>query len=190
MPEHTPAASQSRGIYGFVVYLLFSTLFVLYVLWAFIPIDIFEKIGITELPNKYFALFVPILILTATFMFGFFIYPSITFIMTSEIDSIETITDRYAVKRCQYTDPNGILCDNKILNRNFEVNPWQFEKYCNDHQSRVTKMENFCDCVEKDKCMLFQDKDYIEKLSRKRNIIQNSGDMNIDEVSDILYGDH
>lgn len=188
MPEHTPAPTTSRGIYGFVVYLLFSTLFVLYVIWAFIPLEFFEAIGVTELPNKYFALFVPILILTATFLFGFFIYPSISLVMTPNVDSIYTVTDPFAVKRCQYRDENGILCDNKIIN-DFEASPWNFARLCSNHQNRVSKIENFCDCAEKEKCMLYTDKDYVDKLSRKKNIIQNSGDMNIDEVSDILYGE-
>lgn len=189
MPEHTPAPTSSRGIYGFTVYLLFSTLFVLYVLWAFIPTEVFEAIGLTELPNKYFALFIPFLILTATFLFGFFIYPSISFAMTPDVDSIYTITDNFAVKRCQFRDENGILCDNKIPN-DFESSPWNFKTTCDNHQNRVSKIENFCDCAEKEKCLLYKDKDFVEKLSRKKNIIQNSSDLNIDYVSDILYGEN
>lgn len=91
MAEQSPAPSTERSIYGFVVYLLFSTLFVLYVLWAFIPLEFYENtLGITELPNKYFALFIPILVLTATTIFAFCVYPSFSLIMTPDIDSINS----------------------------------------------------------------------------------------------------
>lgn len=188
MPEHSPAPNSARGIYGFVVYLLFTTLFVFYVLWAFIPMSQFNSIGITELPNKYFALFVPILVLTATTLFAFCIYPSISYCMTPNINSIYTITDSHAVKRCQFKNSDGVVCDNKINYDPFDS--WEVSEVCEDHQnSGFRRISNFCDCVEKDKCMLNSDKNYVEKLSKKESCIQSSADMNLQKVSEILYND-
>lgn len=188
MPEHTPAPSTSRGIYGFVIYLLFSTLFIFYVLWTFIPLDVFEKFGITELPNKYFALFIPILVLTATTIFAFLVYPGISYSMTPNVDSIYTITDNYAVKRCQYKSKDNVLCDNKIDHDPFSS--WDSQIFCKNHyQNESSRIANYCDCTEKEKCLLYNEQDYVDKLGRRESFIQNSADLNIEEVSEVLYGD-
>lgn len=184
MAEHTPAPTASRSIYGFVLYLLFSTLFILYVLWALIPDSIFKSIGITELPNKYFALFIPILILTATTLFAFFIYPSMSFIMTPNIDSIHTITDSHSIRRCQFKT-NGLQCDNKIL---LSKTSWNSNSTCDNHQERNLKIANFCDCKQKSKCLVHINPNHIASLNMKESLIKNSGDMDIGEVSEILYG--
>lgn len=186
MAEQSPAPTSSRSIYGFVVFLLFTTLFIIYVLWSFIPLDIFKDyLGITELPNKYFALFIPILILTATTLFAFCIYPSMSFIMTTNLDSVFTITDESAIRRCQHRDANGVLCDNKIrlpLN-----NDWAMQSKCDNHQNRESKISNYCDCRDKSKCMLAADKTFIDRLRQQENH-KNSADLDIFEVSQILYG--
>lgn len=187
MAEQSPAPTSSRSIYGFVVFLLFSTLFILYVLWAFIPLDVFKDyLGISELPNKYFALFIPILILTATTLFAFFIYPSMSFIMTTNLDSVFTITDESSIRRCRYRDVNGVLCDNKI--RKQSNDDWFMPTECENHQNRESKISNYCDCKDKTKCILATDEDYIEKLRKRENHMQNSSDLDIYEVSHVLYG--
>jgi phosphatidylinositol glycan class P protein len=135
MAEHTPAPTPSRGIYGFVVFLLFKTLFILYALWAFIPTEIFENyLGITYLPDKYFALFVPILVLCATNLFGFLIYPSLTLIATPNINEKITIQDEHSVRRCKHRDSVGVLCDKKVLLQN--LNEWDFSEFCDFHINR------------------------------------------------------
>lgn len=186
MAEHTPAPTSSRGIYGFVLYLLLSTLFSLYVLWAFIPDSIYEKFNITELPSKYFVLFIPILILTATTLFAFFIYPSMSFIMTPNINSIKTVVDSHSVRRCQHKLLNGVQCDNKISFQTSSL--WHYNNICDNHQDREVKNVNFCDCIEKNKCLLSINSNYIEELNMRNSLIKNSGDLDIIEVAEILYG--
>ena len=187
MAEQSPAPTTSRSIYGFVIFLLFSTLFILYVLWAFIPHYFYEEyLGITELPNKYFALFIPILMLTATTLFAFFIYPSFSFIMTPNIESINTITDSHAIRRCQRRDSMGILCDNKI--QRSSINFWEIPTECDNHQNRESRVSNYCDCTDKDKCMLAMDPNYIDNIRKQDNHIQNSADLDIFYVNQVLYG--
>ncbi|CAO1438124.1 unnamed protein product [Diamesa serratosioi] len=183
MPEHTPAPTPSRAIYGFVIYLLFQTLFVLFVLWAFIPTVVYEYFGITELPNKYFALYIPILLLTAVTLFAFCIYPSFSLIMTPNINDINTITDKNAIKRCRFRDVNNILCDNKITRRIQWIQP----KFCDNHQKRQNYIQDYCDCTNKAKCLLENDKTYLDEL-RKLEHIPNAADLDISEVSEMLYG--
>lgn len=186
MAEQSPAPTSSRSIYGFVVFLLFSTLFVLYVLWAFIPLDFFEDyLGITELPNKYFAMFLPILVLTATTFFAFFIYPSFSFIMTSDLDSINTITDSHSIRRCQHRDSMGVLCDQKIqINAN---NTWKIPKKCDNHFNRECRISDYCDCSDKSKCML-SNQGFIEEVRKQENIVQNSADLDIYYYNQVVYG--
>lgn len=89
MPEHSPAPTPHRAIYGFAFYLLMTVLFLVYVGWAFLPVEL----GLhSHLPDKYFAVFVPVLTIVATF-FAYIIYPAINLSMTPNIDSIATIVD-------------------------------------------------------------------------------------------------
>ncbi|KAH8358986.1 hypothetical protein KR093_003665 [Drosophila rubida] len=89
MPEHTPAPTPHRAIYGFAFYILFTVLFVIYVAWAYLP----EELGLhSHLPDKYFAAFVPVLILVGAF-FAFIIYPAINLALTPNIDSIASVVD-------------------------------------------------------------------------------------------------
>lgn len=135
MPEHTPAPTPSRAIYGFVLFLLFKSFFILYALWAFIPTEIFEDyLGITYLPNKYFALYIPILVLTATTLFAFFVYPSFGLIMTPDIDDTATVWDEHTIRRCRYKDLNDVSCDAKILVE--RLKGWKVSHYCNYHQKK------------------------------------------------------
>lgn len=183
MAEQSPAPTPSRGIYGFVIFLLFTTFFVLYVLWAFIPFS-----NEYELPSKYFALFLPILVLTATTVFAFFIYPSFSFIMTPDIDSINTITDSFAIRRCQYRDSKGVLCDNKIT-KELLLDAWPNKTECDNHQNRESKVSNYCDCQDKTKCWLATNPEYIEKIRGSGETqLQNSADLDLEQVSRVLYG--
>lgn len=93
MPEHTPAPTPSRAVYGFVMYLGFKFLFILYVSWAYVPHSWFEAIGITYLPKRYWALAIPVFLLTVLTVFAFFIYPSLGLCMTPDWNDVRTIQD-------------------------------------------------------------------------------------------------
>lgn len=64
MVEHTPAPSPSRAVYGFAMFLCFNVFFLLYLVWAIVPEKYFEMIGIDFLPQRYWAVSIPIYILT------------------------------------------------------------------------------------------------------------------------------
>ncbi|CAH8441181.1 unnamed protein product [Schistosoma curassoni] len=52
-----------RAIYGFIIYLVCFPAFVLYVIWAYIPHEWLNLIGITYLPNKHWSVTAPISLL-------------------------------------------------------------------------------------------------------------------------------
>lgn len=186
MSQSSPAPTPSRSIYGFVIYLIFTCLFLFYVLWAFIPSEYFELLGITDLPDKYFVLFMPVVILTATTIFAFFIYPSLSFIMTPNIDSIYTIRDESSIFRCSYVDDEGVQCNNKIL-EDKEIDHWRRSFKCTNHRTTKTILTPTCDCSDSATCGL-NDK-YLENLRRLQNRQNSASDLNVFEVSKTLYGD-
>lgn len=139
MPEHTPAPTPARSIYGFIVFLGFRTLFIIYLCWALIPDKWLNALNIYYYPQKYWALAVPVQVLVALKLFAFLIYPGMNLAMTPNVDDVRTITDNYALKKtsvcenseielkcsccdktkCKLKTVNRIYCDepnNRILN--------------------------------------------------------------------------
>lgn len=96
MPEHTPAPTPNRAVYGFILALSSKLLFTIYLLWAVIPEAWFEAIGITYLIDRYWAIVIPIFLLTVLGLFTFIIYPSLGLIMTPNWDDLRTISDEYS----------------------------------------------------------------------------------------------
>lgn len=117
MPEHTPAPTPSRSVYGFVLYLGTQIFFFLYLIWALVPEPYFEAINITYLPQKYWAVTIPIFLLTVLATFAFIIYPSINLCMTPAIDDIRTVKD-HVEKKAKYagckTVTNLTCCCNDV----------------------------------------------------------------------------
>ncbi|XP_037953591.1 phosphatidylinositol N-acetylglucosaminyltransferase subunit P [Teleopsis dalmanni] len=93
MPSHTPAPSPHRAVYGFAIYLFFFTLFILYFLWALLPNNLLKSCGIDFMPNKYFSICLPMLVLMGLFFFAFFIYPAINLSMTANVDELASVVD-------------------------------------------------------------------------------------------------
>lgn len=133
------APTPCRAVYGFAWFLLFKTLFILYLLWALIPEYILEEVlGLTYLPDKYFAMLLPVLVLCALTMFAFLIYPPMNLAMQDNIDNIHTLRDKNTIRRCQHVfEMNGKRCERKVNalppHESNQHNRWLFDKYCFDH---------------------------------------------------------
>lgn len=93
MPEHTPAPTPSRAVYGFVMYLAFRLIFILFLIWVYVPTHWLKSLGITYLPSSYWALAVPIFMLTTLTVFAFVIYPSLGLLMTPNDNDLRVIQD-------------------------------------------------------------------------------------------------
>ncbi|KAK7866634.1 hypothetical protein R5R35_011540 [Gryllus longicercus] len=96
MPEHTPAPTPSRSVYGFVLYLSSWTAFILYVIWAFVPDNVLHLVGVSYLPQKYWAVALPIYVGVSVAVFVF-IYPALNLMLTPPFNDLRTICDSHAV---------------------------------------------------------------------------------------------
>lgn len=193
MAEHTPAPTPNRAVYGFAWFLFFKTLFVLYLLWAFVPAHIlYEKLGLTSLPSKYFALYIPILVLCALTIFAFLIYPPWNLAMQHDIGDLHTLTDQFAIKRCQhvYSDTKK-SCNERIVSHPTAFKSALFcEKHASNPHEEDTEVDStssrYCDCADTSKCLLTKHPDHIRKL-RERSTVPNVCDIDIADVCRDLF---
>lgn len=200
--ENTPAPTPHRAIYGFAVFLLFKTIFFLYLFWAFVPDDFLENhLGLTYMPHKYFALFLPVLVLMGLVLFGFFIYPAMNLSMTLPPDDTRTLRDSFTIRRCQFVDcrNGGHACDRKVRQND---GSWTVPLFCEQHKTeRDTdtdtdtdskasnddiKIVDYCDCVDKNKCLLAQRPGHVQVL-HGRQMVPSVCDLDISDVSTHLF---
>lgn len=104
--SNAPAPTPSRAVYGFIFHLSFKLAFIIYLTWALVPEDWFRSIGITYLPKRYWAVTVPIYLLTVLTIFAFIIYPSLGLIMTPNIEDPHTVSDKYSLPSTSEIDHN------------------------------------------------------------------------------------
>ncbi|XP_008554031.1 phosphatidylinositol N-acetylglucosaminyltransferase subunit P [Microplitis demolitor] len=98
MTDHTPAPYRPRSVYGYALYIGSNIVFFLYIIWAVVPDEILhEKLGLTYWPLKYWAVAIPIWVLTAIAVFAFIIYPAMNLLMTPDINDVRTIRDQYSL---------------------------------------------------------------------------------------------
>lgn len=102
MGEHTPAPSPGRSYYGFVLYLLGWACIVTYLIWAMVPHSYLSALGLTYIPQPYWALALPSVMITLVFSFVFVIYPSINFMLVLRPHDLRNITDSMALKEEDY----------------------------------------------------------------------------------------
>lgn len=192
MPEHTPAPTPHRAVYGFAVFLMFKTLLILYLFWAFVPEDFLENtLGLTYLPDKYFAMFLPMLVMVALMFFAFLIYPALNLSITADADDVSTIRDRYSIQRCQFLFTHDKVCDRRI--EYDQSCGWEAIKFCELHNGTNTeipqddfKIENYCDCSDKSRCVLAKNSAHVEML-HGRKTVPSVCDLEISEVCRKLF---
>jgi len=96
--QHNPSPTPERAVYGFILYILATAGFILYLMWLFLPENLLHSIGIGEfLPQKYWAVALPIYFSVAFFLFVFVVYPSLGLLVTPKIKDVRNITDEFAI---------------------------------------------------------------------------------------------
>ncbi|KAM3963391.1 phosphatidylinositol N-acetylglucosaminyltransferase subunit P-like [Aphomia sociella] len=135
MPEHTPAPTPARSLYGFFMYVFSKTMLGIYLIWAFVPDYCLHYLNIYYYPVKYWSVAVPIQCLVALTLFVFFIYPSLNMIMTLDIDSANTIRDPFShynkvMTKNNYNHDNFCICadESKCLKNEYTVIPKDYKE--------------------------------------------------------------
>ncbi|XP_045785290.1 phosphatidylinositol N-acetylglucosaminyltransferase subunit P [Maniola jurtina] len=123
MPEHTPAPTPSRSLYGFFMFVFSKIILAIYCIWAITPDYYLHYLNIYYYPQKYWSTAVPIQCLVALTIFAFLVYPSSNLMLTTNIDSIKTIQDSFS-----------------------QFNNEMFETH-------YKTLNNVCICKDHDKCM-------------------------------------
>lgn len=90
----SPSPTPVRAVYGFVLYLAAYVGFVVYVIWAYVPDEWLEAVGITYFPQKYWAVAVPFYLCVA-FLLAFPAYFGYICLCTPRPDSLDLITDDF-----------------------------------------------------------------------------------------------
>jgi len=88
----SPSPTPERAIYGFVMYLFSLILMVVYLVWALVPEEMLDSIGLTYWPEKHWALSAPVFMVSAFFSVPV-VYSALTLHNTKPLNSITTITD-------------------------------------------------------------------------------------------------
>jgi hypothetical protein len=76
-PEHNPAPTPSRAVYGFILFLLSNFMLVMYLLWVLLPHSSLHSIGLNFFPQKYWAVTMPLYLSLAFFVLVVLVYPSL-----------------------------------------------------------------------------------------------------------------
>uniref|UniRef100_A0A1B0C9Q9 PIG-P domain-containing protein n=3 Tax=Lutzomyia longipalpis TaxID=7200 RepID=A0A1B0C9Q9_LUTLO len=167
-------------------------MFIMYVIWALVPDTILrDMFSLTYLPDKYFAIFIPMLILVAVSFFAFFIYPGINLTLTPDINDVSTVRDSFAIFPCQWVSPDGRDDCNKPTK--IDKNSWRIHKFCEKHEqgddsSEDSTISDFCDCPEDKECLLRDTPTHLEGLRQKKQIPKVC-DLPISAVCRTLYRD-
>jgi len=123
----SPSPTPERAIYGFVMYLFSMILIAVYLVWALIPEEMLDSIGLTYFPNKHWALSAPVFMVSAFFSVPV-VYSALTLLNTKPLNSITTITDGAAHELKDPADlPAGAIppiadIDLAIINRKLYMN--------------------------------------------------------------------
>ncbi|CEP10069.1 hypothetical protein [Parasitella parasitica] len=81
--------------YGFAMYLASFVALGIYLIWAYVPDEILHSLGITYYPNRYWALAIPIWLMTFVW-FIFISFMTINLMNTAPLYHIDCITDEHA----------------------------------------------------------------------------------------------
>lgn len=105
--QNTPSPTESRANYGFALYLASKTAFVVYLLWAFIPSHWLAVIGLTYLPQKYWAIAIPVWVCCVIIVITL-LYPAINMLLVPPMNDPRVLTDSFARPLVNEVLPGGI----------------------------------------------------------------------------------
>ncbi len=98
VPEHSPSPTPVRAVRGFVGCLLARAALLLYAAWVLLPEEfLHSRLGITFLPQRYWAVAVPIYAATVFAALVLVGYPSLGLCLTPPLDDVRNVVDEHTV---------------------------------------------------------------------------------------------
>lgn len=97
MPEHNPAPTPERALYGFVLYLSSFVIFGAYLCYALVLDETLRSFGVTYLPKKYWAIAIPTLLSFAVVLYSvtyFLLSCWNVFRLAEEVDQYQYFIDQ------------------------------------------------------------------------------------------------
>lgn len=177
MPEHAPTPVYSRALYGYALFLLFKSAFLFYLFWIYTPHEFLQReLGLTFLPKKYFALFLPIILLVILWLFVFIFYPTIGVLHTPAIDSKNTITDSFS--------SSSSTNSNKEAGANYQSN--KLKPLIDLQKFNRNDPKELCDCMYTKNCMKSSCYEFNTFIKHRKTNLKLS-DIDIKYVSAKLY---
>ena len=83
-------------LYGFFNWNLSALVFILYLVWAFVPDKILNELGIYYIPDKYYAIAIPLWFAVSLF-YALQMYVTFCMYSTPSIESYETLQDKHTI---------------------------------------------------------------------------------------------
>jgi len=83
-------------LYGFFSWNLSAIVFIMYLIWAFVPDTILNDFGIYYIPDKYYAIAIPLWFAVSLFTI-LQLYVTICMYYTPSLESYETLQDRHTI---------------------------------------------------------------------------------------------
>jgi len=83
-------------LYGFVSWILSAFVFILYLCWAFIPNEYLNEFGMYYIPDKYYAIALP-LWLGVTIFTVHSLYIALCIYSTPDVNSYEVLQDKHSI---------------------------------------------------------------------------------------------
>ena len=81
---------------GFISWILSAFVFIIYMIWAFVPNEVLNDFGIYYIPDKYYAIAIP-LWFAVTIFTALQLYVAVCMWKTPTMDSYDTIQDKYTI---------------------------------------------------------------------------------------------
>ena len=112
------ARPNPAAVYGFVGWIGTLVCYVLYLLWAYLPVEVLHSLGVTYYPSRYWAVALPAYICVCV-VFVFTTYIGYCLANNPPLDSFNTLTDQYALDKPK--DWVGVAADDSRLPPVFDI---------------------------------------------------------------------
>ena len=107
--QQTPAPIPGRSYLGLLLYILGWTGIVCYLTWALFPHHYLNSIGITYLPQQYWAIAIPSLLIMGVFLFITLVYPGLNMMLAVPPHDIRNLVDEKTICIDSYSNSEFYL---------------------------------------------------------------------------------